>query len=57
MGHITDPKCTDTDLKKSQICPIWGQGDPIWMPNLPSLASTEVNGRVGDNDLTVHALM
>ena len=29
--------CTETDLKKSQICPIWGQSDPIWMPNLTSL--------------------
>ena len=24
------PKCTETDLNKSQICPIWGQFDPIW---------------------------
>ena len=23
-----------TDLKKSQICPIWGQSAPIWMANL-----------------------
>ena len=23
------PKCTETDLKKSQICPIWGQSDQI----------------------------
>ena len=22
------PKCTETDLKKSKICPIWGQSDP-----------------------------
>ena len=29
---IAEPKCTETDLKKSQICPIWGQSDPIWMP-------------------------
>ena len=35
-------KCTETDLKKSQICPIWGQSDPIWMPNLPSLAQPHV---------------
>ena len=28
-------KCTESDLKKSQICPIWGQSDPIWMANLP----------------------
>ena len=31
------PKCTETDLKKSQICPIWGQSDPIWMQNWRSL--------------------
>ena len=31
------PKCTETDLKKSQISPIWGQYDPIRMANLPSL--------------------
>ena len=48
MGQICDflrslvkPKCTETDLKKSQICPILCQSDPIWMPNLASLASTE----------------
>ena len=28
------PKCIETDLKKSQICPILGQSGPIWMPNL-----------------------
>ena len=21
---LDEPKCTETDLKKSQICPIWG---------------------------------
>ena len=26
-----------TDLRKSQICPIWGQSDQIWMPNSTSL--------------------
>ena len=30
-------KCTETDLKKSQICPIWGKSDPIWMSNLPRM--------------------
>ena len=25
---IVEPKCTKTDLKKSQICPIWDQFDP-----------------------------
>ena len=34
-----DPKCTETDLKKSQICPIGGQSDPIWMVYLASLVS------------------
>ena len=31
------PKCTESDLKKSHICPIWGQSDPIWMANLKSV--------------------
>ena len=34
---LTEPKCTETDLKKSQICPIWGHSDPIWKANLTSL--------------------
>ena len=39
LGDIkAEPKCTETDLKKSQICPIWGQSETIWMQNLPSLA-------------------
>ena len=25
-----ETKCTEADLKKSQICPIWGQSDLIW---------------------------
>ena len=29
-----EPKCTETHLEKSQICPIWGQSDPIWMSNV-----------------------
>ena len=33
---LGEPKCTETDLKKSQICPISGQFDPILMPNLTS---------------------
>ena len=33
---LGEPKCTETDLKKSQICPIRGQSDPIWMPNCTS---------------------
>ena len=36
---LGEPKCTETDLKKSQICPIWGQSDTIWMPNLTSLVT------------------
>ena len=28
---------SETDLKKSQICPICGQSDPIWIPNLKPL--------------------
>ena len=35
MAHWV--KCNKTDFKNSQICPIWGQSDPIWMPNLTSL--------------------
>ena len=34
---LGEPKCTETDLKKSQICPILDQSDPIWMPNVTSL--------------------
>ena len=26
---LAEPKCTETDLKKSQFFPIWGQSDPI----------------------------
>ena len=37
---IAEAKCTETDLKKSQIFPIWGQSDPIWMPNSKSLTQT-----------------
>ena len=33
------PKCTENDLKKSHICPIWGQSDPIWMANLTSVVN------------------
>ena len=27
-----EPKCTETDLKKYQICPIWGQFCPSMTP-------------------------
>ena len=30
------PKCTETDLKMSQMCPIWGQSDPIQLQNQTS---------------------
>ena len=36
-------KCAGTDLKKNHISFIWGQSDPIWMPNLTSHAKTELN--------------
>ena len=36
---LGEPKCTETDLKKFQIGPIWGQSDPMLMPNLISLVS------------------
>ena len=26
-----EQKCTVTDLKKFQICPIWAKSDPIWV--------------------------
>ena len=26
---LAEPNCTETDLKKSKICPILGQSDPI----------------------------
>ena len=34
---LGEPKSTETDLKKSQICPILGQSEQIWMPNFKSL--------------------
>ena len=27
---LAEPKCSETDLKKSEIYLIWGQSDPIW---------------------------
>ena len=27
---LGEPKRTETDLKKSKICPILGQYDPVW---------------------------
>ena len=37
---LAEPKCTETDLKKSQICRICGQSDPIWMANITLLAAS-----------------
>ena len=34
--QLAEPKCTENDLNKSQICPIWGQSEPIWMTNMTS---------------------
>ena len=49
MGHIFDISRsvsvnfgTEIDFKKSQICPIWVQSDPIWMPNREVLASLDL---------------
>ena len=39
---LGEPKCTETDLKKSQISPIWGQSDPIWMPNEPKCTEIDL---------------
>ena len=38
--RLDEPKCTETNLKKSLICPILGQSDPIWMPNMTSVDDT-----------------
>ena len=38
---LREPKCTETDLKKSQICPIWRNSDPIWISNLTSLWASD----------------
>ena len=38
---LFEPKCTEIDLQKSQICPIWGQSNPIGMPNLTFLDSRD----------------
>ena len=43
---LGDPKCTETDLKKSLICPIWGQSEPIWMSNLTSPEHTEKEEKI-----------
>ena len=30
LARCDAPKCTESDLKISRICPIWGQSDPLW---------------------------
>ena len=40
---VAEPKCNETDLKKSHICPIWGQSDPTSIANLPSLVVKDVS--------------
>ena len=40
LDRLAEPKYSETDLKKSQISPIWGQSDPIWVPNSTSLSQT-----------------
>ena len=30
MGQLTEPKCTESDVKKSYICPIWGLSYQLW---------------------------
>ena len=40
LFKLADPKYTETDLKKSKICPIGGQSDRIWMQNLTSLVKS-----------------
>ena len=37
---LAEPKCTETDLKKSQICPIWGDDVTQFGATLTSLDST-----------------
>ena len=39
--HLGEQKCSETDIKKSQVCPIWGQSDTIWMLNLTSLDASQ----------------
>ena len=37
---LGEPKWTETDLKKSQISPNWGQYDPIYITNMISVYKT-----------------
>ena len=43
---LAEPKFTETDLKKPQICPNCVQSDAIWMPNLTSLGDKLANSLV-----------
>ena len=40
------PKYTENFSKKSQICPIWGDYDPISMPNVTSLEGKWIDGEL-----------
>ena len=33
---LDDSECTETNHKKSHICPIWGESEPFYDPNLVS---------------------
>ena len=46
-----ESKCTETDLKKSQICPILGQSNPIWGQPWPPclIKNIEINGKFWSN--------
>ena len=30
ISWLSNQKCTERVLQKSQVCPIWGQSDPLW---------------------------
>ena len=47
------PKCTENDLKKSHICPIWGQSDPVWMPNLTPLCQMNFYKILGQRSVVI----
>ena len=41
---LAEPKCTETDFKKSQICPIWFfRSGPIWPTLGPNLANPRIH--------------
>ena len=49
---LGEPKCTEADLKKSQIFSIWGQSDPTYMPNYTSLL--QIIYRYFENAVVLH---